>query len=166
MAWVYAHQLLFVTRVTPTSAEAFIVRLFREKNQNGFLKAFSDQPEYITSGMSPLRTIMKELQLRTVHIYPRCVFYLKKGLADLLTWLRFHADVKVSLDRKQPDLVELHQHMTEPMSEIHHAIVQCMTTTLSEVKRTNTSVSVCTRNTSHASSHFFRVVGPGRPDDR
>ena len=58
-------------RVTPTSAEAFIVRLYREKNKNGFLKAFTDQPEHITSGMSPLRTIMKELQLRTVHIYPR-----------------------------------------------------------------------------------------------
>ena len=58
-------------RVTPTSAEAFIVRLYREKNKNGFLKDFTDQPEHITSGMSPLRTIMKELQLRTVHIYPR-----------------------------------------------------------------------------------------------
>lgn len=42
----------------------------------GFLKAFSDQPEHITSGMSPLRTIMKELQLRTVHIYPRSVYVL------------------------------------------------------------------------------------------
>ena len=31
--------------------------------------------------------------------------------------------------------------MTEAMSEIHHAIVQCMTTTLSELKRANTSVS-------------------------
>ena len=59
--------------MTPTSAEAFIVRLYREKNKKGFLKAFSDQPEHITSGMSPLRTIMKELQLRTVHIYPRSV---------------------------------------------------------------------------------------------
>lgn len=58
-------------RVTPTAAEAFIVRLYREKNKNGFLKAFSDQPEHITSGLSPLRTIMKELHLRTVHIYPR-----------------------------------------------------------------------------------------------
>ena len=57
--------------MTPTSAEAFIVRLYREKNKKGFLKAFSDQPEHITSGMSPLRTIMKELHLRTVHIYPR-----------------------------------------------------------------------------------------------
>jgi DNA excision repair protein ERCC-4 len=57
--------------VTALSLEAFIVRLYREKNQAGFLKAFTDQPEHITSGMSPLKNIMKELQLRTVHIYPR-----------------------------------------------------------------------------------------------
>ncbi|RDX42825.1 hypothetical protein OH76DRAFT_1362124 [Lentinus brumalis] len=113
--------VLHAERVTPTSAEAFIVRLYREKNKNGFLKAFSDQPEHITSGLSPLRTVMKELQLRTVHIYPR-----------------FHADIKESLDRKTPDIVELHQEMTEAMSEIHNAIVQCMSTTLSELKRANT----------------------------
>jgi DNA excision repair protein ERCC-4 len=58
-------------RVTASSLEAFIVRLYREKNTAGFLKAFSDEPEHITSGMSPLKNIMKELQVRTVHIYPR-----------------------------------------------------------------------------------------------
>ena len=42
-----------------------------DKNKDGFLKAFSDQPEYITSGISPLRKVLKELQLRNVHIYPR-----------------------------------------------------------------------------------------------
>jgi DNA excision repair protein ERCC-4 len=61
------------SRVTALALEAFIVRLYREKNITGFLKAFSDQPEFITSGMSPLKNIMKELQLRTVHIYPRLV---------------------------------------------------------------------------------------------
>jgi DNA excision repair protein ERCC-4 len=58
-------------RVTPLVLEAFIVRLYREKNNSGFLKAFTDQPEHITSGLSPLKNIMKELQLRRVHIYPR-----------------------------------------------------------------------------------------------
>jgi DNA excision repair protein ERCC-4 len=57
--------------VSPLSLEAFLVRLYREKNTQGFLKAFSDQPEYITSGMSPLKAIMKELHIRKVHIYPR-----------------------------------------------------------------------------------------------
>lgn len=60
-----------ILRVTPLVSEAFIVRLFREKNRNGFVKAFTDQPEHITSGMSPLKNIMKELQLRRAHLYPR-----------------------------------------------------------------------------------------------
>ena len=62
----------FLYRVTPLVLEAFLVRLYREKNKTGFVKAFTDQPEHITSGLSPLKNIMKELQLRTVHIYPRC----------------------------------------------------------------------------------------------
>jgi len=60
-------------RVTALSLEAFIVRLYREKNEKGFLKAFSDQPEHIMNGLSPLKNIMKELRLRNVHIYPRWV---------------------------------------------------------------------------------------------
>jgi DNA excision repair protein ERCC-4 len=65
------NSLTFFHSVTPLVLEAFIVRLYREKNKTGFLKAFTDQPEHITNGMSPLKNIMKELQLRTVHIYPR-----------------------------------------------------------------------------------------------
>jgi DNA excision repair protein ERCC-4 len=61
----------FSYRVTPLVLEAFLVRLYREKNKTGFVKAFTDQPEHITSGLSPLKNIMKELQLRIVHIYPR-----------------------------------------------------------------------------------------------
>ncbi|KAI0763850.1 hypothetical protein BD413DRAFT_698917 [Trametes elegans] len=133
--------VLHAERVTPTSAEAFIVRLYREKNKNGFLKAFSDQPEHITSGLSPLRTIMKELQLRTVHIYPR-----------------FHVEIKESLDRKTPDIVELHQDMTEAMSEIHHAIVQCMTTTLSELKRANTMLDLDDLTIDNAYFRSFDMV--------
>ena len=53
------------------------------KNTAGFLKAFSDQPEH-TSGMSPLKNIMKELQLRKLHISPR-----------------FREEVKGSLERRK-----------------------------------------------------------------
>ncbi|KAI1784803.1 hypothetical protein LXA43DRAFT_1066448 [Ganoderma leucocontextum] len=47
-----------------------------------------------------------------------------------------------SLDRKSPDIVEMHQEMTDAMSKIHHAIVQCMTTTLAELKRANTMLDL------------------------
>ena len=108
--------------VSPSSSETFIARLYREKNKTGFLKAFTDQPEHITSGMSPLRVILKELQLRTVHIYPR-----------------FHQEVSESLGRDR-SVLQLSVDMTEYMSEIHVAIVQCMSSTLSELKRSNTQV--------------------------
>ncbi|KIY50070.1 hypothetical protein FISHEDRAFT_57787 [Fistulina hepatica ATCC 64428] len=109
-------------RVIPGSLESFFVRLYRERNTEGFLKAFTDQPEHITSGLSPLKSIMKELQLRSV--------------------LMFHVDIKKSLERRRADVVELSQPLTEPMSEIHNAILQCMNTTLSELKRSNTSLDL------------------------
>lgn len=58
-------------RARPVHLVPFIVRLYRDGNDKGFLKAFTDQPERITSGLSPLKSIMKELRLRKVHIYPR-----------------------------------------------------------------------------------------------
>lgn len=71
------------SRVTPLVLEAFIVRLFREKNKEGFVKAFTDQPEHITSGLSPLKNIMKELQIRNVHIYPRYIpLFVDCSIAD------------------------------------------------------------------------------------
>jgi DNA excision repair protein ERCC-4 len=128
-----------MARVTALSLEAFIVRLYREKNKAGFLKAFTDQPEHITSGMSPLKNIMKELQLRTVHIYPRSVGIV--GPRELvLTLIRFHEDIKQSLERRRADVIELYQPMTESMAIIHEAIVQCITSTLSDLKRSSTTV--------------------------
>ena len=54
---------------------------------------------------------------------------------------RFHEDIKQSLERRRADVVELAQDMTESMSDIHHAIIQCMNATLSELKKANTTVS-------------------------
>ncbi|KAI0077545.1 hypothetical protein K474DRAFT_1707288 [Panus rudis PR-1116 ss-1] len=132
--------MLHAERATPTSAAAFIVRLFRERNQNGFLKAFSDQPEHITSGMSPLRTIMKELQLRKVYIYPR-----------------FHQEVIECLGRDR-SVLQLTIDMTEAMSEIHGAIVQCMSTTLSELKRSNTNLDLDDFNVDNVYFKSFDIL--------
>ncbi|KIL60371.1 hypothetical protein M378DRAFT_14230 [Amanita muscaria Koide BX008] len=133
--------VLHAERVTPTALEAFIVRLYREKNKSGFLKAFTDQPESITSGLSPLRNIMKELQLRKVHMYPR-----------------FHEDVKKSLERRRADVVELAQEMTESMADIHHAIIQCMNATLSELKKSNTASDLDELNVENAYFRSFDII--------
>lgn len=54
--------------------------------------------------------------------------------------LSFHQAVKESLERKRADVVELYQPMTESMKEIHGGLVQCMSTTLAELKRSHTTV--------------------------
>ncbi|KAI0002433.1 hypothetical protein BJV74DRAFT_599304 [Russula compacta] len=133
--------VLHAEKATALSLEAFIVRLYREKNNTGFLKAFSDQPEHITSGLSPLRSIMKELQLHTVLIYPR-----------------FHQAVKDSLERKRADVVELYQPMTESMKEIHGGLVQCMSTTLAELKRSNTTLDLDDLNVENAYFRSFDAI--------
>lgn len=136
--------ILHAERITPLVLEAFIVRLFREKNKQGFIKAFTDQPEHITSGLSPLKNIMKELQLRNVHIYPRWVNPVRCG--HWLTFFffgRFHESIKKAFERRRPDVVELSQDMTDLMKDIHTSILECMKITLSDLKRSNTSVCIC-----------------------
>lgn len=117
--------VLHAEKVSPLHLVSFITRLYREKNDTGFLKAFTDQPEHITNGLSPLKNVMKELRLRKVHIYPR-----------------FHQDIKTVLERKRADVVELSQHLTDSMDEIHSAIVQCMNTTLAELRRSRTELDL------------------------
>ncbi|KXN82152.1 DNA repair protein rad16 [Leucoagaricus sp. SymC.cos] len=133
--------ILHAERITPLVNEAFIVRLYREKNRDGFIKAFSDQPEHITSGMSPLKNIMKELQLRRVHLYPR-----------------FHEHINKTLERRRADVVELSQPLSDSMSDIHHAIIQCMTTTLTELKRSNTNLDLDDLNVENAYFRSFDAI--------
>ena len=57
-------------------------------------------------------------------------------------FVRFHEEIKKSLERRRADVVELSQNLTERMADIHHAIIQCMSITLSELKCSNTTVSL------------------------
>ncbi|KAH8834013.1 hypothetical protein DL96DRAFT_1521655 [Flagelloscypha sp. PMI_526] len=133
--------VLHAERVTALALEAFIVRLYREKNKDGFLKAFTDQPEHITSGLSPLKNVMKELQLRRVHIHPR-----------------FQEDVQQSLQEHRADVVEIGQPMTESMTTIHGAILHCMNATLADLKRSNTSLDLDELTIDNAYFRRFEVI--------
>ncbi|GAA5899699.1 ssDNA endodeoxyribonuclease RAD1 [Sporobolomyces salmoneus] len=106
--------------VTPTSQEAFVIRIYRKSNKTGFLKAFSDQPEAFTFGLSPLQTTLMQLKIREVTIYPR-----------------FHEAVDNDLKKRKADVIEFYQPLTPAMMEIQNAIIDCMEATLSEIKRSN-----------------------------
>jgi DNA excision repair protein ERCC-4 len=134
-------------RVSALSQEAFIVRLLRERNEVAFVKAFSDQPEHMTSGLAPLRNIVRELRLQHVHIYPR--YFLLPWSALFLIVGRFHDEVKQTLEKKRIDIIQLLQGLTESMREIHGAIIQCINSTMSELKRSHTNVSIISAYQKH-----------------
>ncbi|KAI7566033.1 DNA repair protein, partial [Hortaea werneckii] len=102
--------VLHAERVAATSLEAFIVRIFRQKNKKGFLKAFSDAPEPFTSGFQPLSSTLRNLFLRKPVLYPR-----------------FHVTVAKSLEgKKKAEVIELEVPMTDHMKEIQAAVLECV----------------------------------------
>ena len=118
--------VLHADRVIATSGEAFIVRSFRQHNKIGFLKAFSDSPEPLTSSYAPLASMMRNLFLRKPSLWPR-----------------FHASIAQSLEgRKKAEVIELDVPMTASMKAIQQAVMECVETSISELKKANTSLEM------------------------
>ncbi|KAF9427926.1 hypothetical protein BGZ94_003821 [Podila epigama] len=112
-------------RVTATTTEAFILRLFRQGNSEGFIKAFSDQPEVFSTGFATLEKTLKLLYLRKVNLWPR-----------------FHVTVTESLESNTTDVIEIRQPMTKSMKAIQAAIIDCMDVCLQELRRSSSAVEI------------------------
>ncbi|KAJ3035702.1 hypothetical protein HDV00_003463 [Rhizophlyctis rosea] len=111
-------------RVSDASMEAFILRLFREQNKVGFIKAFSDEPEFFVNGFWKLERTMKLLFLRSVYLWPR-----------------FHVKVDAAIEKAgRADLVELRVPLTKSMKEIQASLVECMEQCLAELRRSNPTI--------------------------
>ncbi len=115
-----------MARVVATSLEAFIIRIYRQMNKVGFLKAFSDNPEPFTTGFAPLASMMRNLFLRKSSLWPR-----------------FHVTVAKSLEgRRKAEVVELEVPMTDGMKDIQNAILECVAVSIGELKKANTGIEM------------------------
>ncbi|CAK7223666.1 DNA repair protein RAD16 [Sporothrix curviconia] len=113
--------VLHADRVVATSLEAFILRIYRQKNKVGFLKAFSDNPESFATGFAPLATMMRNLFLRKASLWPR-----------------FHVTVASALEgKKRAEVVEFEVPMTDSMRDIQNAILECVEVSIHELKKSN-----------------------------
>lgn len=118
--------VLHAEKVIATSLEAFILRIYRQKNKAGFLKAFSDTPEPFTTGFAPLTNMMKNLFLQKPALYPR-----------------FHVSVANSLEgRKKAEVIELEVPMTDAMQDIQNAVLACVEASISDLKKGNPGLEV------------------------
>ncbi|ORX93909.1 DNA repair endonuclease XPF [Basidiobolus meristosporus CBS 931.73] len=128
-------------KITELSLEAFILRLFREENKEGFIKAFSDSPESFTTGFAPLEKTLKLLFLRKVYLWPR-----------------FHVAIKESLEDSKAEVIELQQSLTKNMEDIQNAIIDCIQACLSELKRSNPTIDVDSFTVENALFKSFDVI--------
>ncbi|KAI9675841.1 MAG: hypothetical protein M1829_003267 [Trizodia sp. TS-e1964] len=134
--------VLHAERVVATSLEAFILRIYRQNNNVGFLKALSDNPEPFASGFAPLATMMRNLFLRKSSLWPR-----------------FHVTVAKSLEgRKKAEVIELEVSMTDGMRDIQNAILECVEVSIGELKKGNTGLEMDTWNVDSALHKNFDMI--------
>lgn len=118
--------ILHADKVVATSTESFIIRIYRQANKLGFLKAFSDSPEPFTTGFAPLANSLRNTFLRKASLWPR-----------------FHVTVAESLEgRRKAEVIELEVPMTDKMREIQNAVLECVEISISELKKANTGIDV------------------------
>ncbi|KEY68646.1 hypothetical protein S7711_00525 [Stachybotrys chartarum IBT 7711] len=134
--------VLHADRVNATSLESFILRVYRQKNKVGFLKAFSDNPDPFTTGFSPLSTMMRNLFLKKASLWPR-----------------FHVTVAQSLEgKKKAEVIELEVPMTDLMRDIQNSIMECVEVSIHELKKGNYGLEMDDWNLDSALLKNFDVI--------
>ncbi|XP_049615139.1 DNA repair endonuclease XPF [Syngnathus scovelli] len=107
-------------KIIESCQEAFILRLFRQKNKTGFIKAFTDKATAFSSGFCQVERVMRNLFVKKLYLWPR-----------------FQASVNTALEKHKPDVVELHVSLTPSMRAIQSSILDIMGACLKELKRYN-----------------------------
>jgi DNA excision repair protein ERCC-4 len=134
--------VLHADRIVATSLEAFILRIYRQKNKPGFLKAFSDNPEPFTTGFNPLSTMMRNLFLRNVSLWPRFQVVVAQALEG----------------KKKAEVIELEVPMSDSMRDIQNAIMECVEVSVGELKKSNTGLEMEEWNVDSALHKQFDMV--------
>jgi DNA excision repair protein ERCC-4 len=117
--------ILRAHKVLESCQEAFALRLFRQSNKTGFIKAFSNSVQSFTMGFGHVERVMRTLFVKELYIWPR-----------------FHSMVIQSLKQYEPQVVELHVPISENMSNMQTYILELMNMTVKELKRINKTVEL------------------------
>lgn len=100
--------------------EAFALRLYRQNNKTGFIKAFTNSSLAFTVGFSQVERVMKALFVKKLYLWPR-----------------FHSIVNNCLSKHMPDVIELHVKITPKMENVQTTLLDVMNYIVKELKRLN-----------------------------
>lgn len=124
-------------KIRETSIESFILRVFKQSNRNGFIKAFSDAPEKVL-GFGKTERIMQLLFVKNLYLWPR-----------------FHHTVNTTLSKTQPEVIELSQPLSPSMMTVQSAILVAMETILRELKKSNSKIDPASLTLENGVFHSF-----------
>uniref|UniRef100_A0A8C2TP40 DNA repair endonuclease XPF n=1 Tax=Coturnix japonica TaxID=93934 RepID=A0A8C2TP40_COTJA len=112
-------------RIIESCQESFILRLYRQKNKEGFIKAFTDNAVAFNTGFCQVERVMRNLFVRKLYLWPR-----------------FHIAVNSFLEKHKPEVVEIHVSMTPSMLAIQTSVLDILNACLKELKRYNPALEV------------------------
>uniref|UniRef100_A0A182N786 DNA repair endonuclease XPF n=1 Tax=Anopheles dirus TaxID=7168 RepID=A0A182N786_9DIPT len=119
---------LFVVRaheIVESCQEAFALRLYRQRNKVGFVKAFSRNVEAFTYGYGHVEKVMRNLFVK-----------------ELFIWPRFHMTIQRSLKPYEPAVVEIQIPMTQSMILLQTNLLDLMNYLVKSIKNLNRFVEL------------------------
>ncbi|XP_063822448.1 DNA repair endonuclease XPF [Ostrinia nubilalis] len=121
--------------------EAFALRLYRQKNKTGFIKAFSNSPISFTFGYHQVEKVM------------RAVF-----VTELFLWPRFHGNIIKSLKNRQAEVIELHVPLTSNVNHIQTCLIDIMNYTVKQLKSINRTLDLQEITTENCLTKKFHKI--------
>ncbi|CAG9119597.1 unnamed protein product [Plutella xylostella] len=121
--------------------EAFALRLYRQNNKTGFIKAFSNSPISFTFGYHQVEKVMRAL-----------------FVTELFLWPRFHGVIIKCLSRRQAEVEELHLPMSGNTTHIQTCLLDIMNYTVKQLKSMNRTLDLQEITTENCITKKFHKV--------
>ena len=132
--------ILDAHRISEISIESFILRVYRERNRDGFIKAFSEDPEQLQNRLGKVERLLRLL-------------YVKK----LYLWPRFRLEIVNILDKVQPEVIELSLPLTPHTKLIQSALLVAMKSCISELKKSCPQLEMANCTLENGLFHSFDI---------
>ncbi|CAG4971833.1 unnamed protein product [Parnassius apollo] len=127
--------------VLESCQEAFVLRLYRQKNKTGFIKAFSNSPISFTFGYHQVEKVMRAL-----------------FVTELYLWPRFHGVIINSLKSRQAEVVELQIPLTTKAIHIQMCLLDIMNYTVKQLKSINRTLDMQEITTENCITKKFHKI--------
>ena len=134
--------------VTEASSHAFALRMYRDKQPNGFVKAITNAASSLSMGFGKLREVMTScgvdqlslwyhpiMHLYIFTMYMYVTSHVFRGQCLFSRRPRFHVTVKEFLSKSAPEVLELAQSLSPLAGRVQNKLVLLLELNLKELQR-------------------------------